>query len=281
MLDLTTCSPSGTDLLRSVIEEIVQVSPRIVPADIMVVGASCRDVLHAALGHRHPLRGTNDIDIALALPDWTAFDELIGNLSQVPGSGNGIRYLVAGLVVDLMPFGGIENPKGNVTPPPRTEAFSVWAFAEVFANALQLPLNEALSVRIPSIPGYTALKLCAWLDRSAYQETKDAADLATALYWYTESSFVQERLYGSEPGIAVLIDVEMDVSLACGRLLGSDVAELLGSDRLLELQARWPGERRDLLVREFTPLSIASWPNDLERRDSLLLAIEQGLFEQT
>ena len=43
---------------------------------------------------------------------------------------------------------------------------SVWAFAEICAASLPLPLGAVGTARIPSVPGFAAAKPGAWLERS-------------------------------------------------------------------------------------------------------------------
>lgn len=139
MLDLTRCDGAQLDAVRRVAMEIVSLTPDLDAQNIMLVGAVCRDVLQSALGHDYGLRATHDLDVALALSGWTHYEELTGHLTAIKGNANGIRYSVAGLPVDLMPFGPVEHPTGTVTPQPRNEDMSVWAFREVFERSLNLP----------------------------------------------------------------------------------------------------------------------------------------------
>ena len=144
---------------------------------------------------------------------------------------SGIRFRIADVAVDLLPFGDIEDPAGTATPPVRGGALSVWAFTEIFAAALPLLLPSGPTVKVPTVAGYAAAKLGAWLDRSQWLEAKDAADLALVLYWYIESSSLQDRLYDAEEGSAVLVAESTDLPLAAARLLGQDISNTIGIAR--------------------------------------------------
>jgi predicted nucleotidyltransferase len=139
-----------------------------------------------------------------------------------------------------------------------------------------LPLTAGTAIRIPTVAGFAAAKLGAWLDRSAWHETKDAADLALVVHWYTNSSAVSDRLYGTTEGRAILIAESSDVPLAAAHLLGQDVAATIGQERSAELLARWPGDL-DLLVREFTLRGGPTWPREARRRLNILDALTRGL----
>lgn len=276
MLDLTMCEPALLHMTDAVVSEILTRSARLRAGDVMIVGASCRDILQSALGHDFPLRATADVDLGLALANWAAYDELTGAL---PAAGNtGIRFEVAGVPADLMPFGAVENPPGTVMPAAHQEPLSVWGFAEVFGDALALPLPGGATVRIPSVAGYAALKLAAWLDRSAYGEYKDASDIATTLYWYSHSAHVDARLYDTADGIEVLLQEDSDDAAAAARLLGEDIVNVVGNTRLSELTGRWPGPHGDILHQSMTVTNASGWPRSADRRGALVRAMGRGLL---
>ncbi len=100
---------------------------------------------------------------------------------------------------------------------------------------------------------------------------------ALVLYWYSESSAVQNRLYDEPYGNDILIAESTDVPLAAARLLGRDVRETIGADRMRELLERWPGDLR-LLVRELGFVG-ATWPRDPVRRGAYLDALTRGLTD--
>jgi predicted nucleotidyltransferase len=154
MLDFGRCDELQLGVVREVIDALAS-SSDINPDDLMVVGASCRDILHSAFGHGFPLRGTTDVDVAIALPDWAPFEELTQSLEPIGTTG--IRYLIRSIPVDLVPFGDVEDPTGSVTPTRRDEDMSVFAFREVFDHASNLPLAEDLFrygslLRLASVP---------------------------------------------------------------------------------------------------------------------------------
>ena len=273
--DLSRCDRALLDLPDRVVGALLVAGNGIRPDDIMLVGARCRDVLHSALGHKEGLALTNDIDIGLVLTDLGEYDAIVRTL-EVSGH-TGIRYLLDGVPTDLMPFGGIEDPVGTVTPARRQEQLSVWAFSEVFTGSMPLVLTDGRAIRIPTVEGYAALKLAAWLDRSAYREHKDARDLAVCVHWYAESEATESRLYETPDGGETLVRFDMDVRRSAAYLLGADVAKLIGAVRVSELAARWPGESRDDLLHEFKiDPAVGLWPRDMEERQAILDALEFG-----
>jgi predicted nucleotidyltransferase len=275
LLDLNSIAEGFFDPIERVVDQMLNQAPALDPDQVMLVGAWCRDTLHAALGHDFETRATRDVDIALALSGWDLYEQLAEVFPAA--SDTGVAFRIAGMMVDLLPFGELEDPEGEVRPPRRDDTISVWAFTEIFNAALPLSLNPSLTIRCPTVPGYTAAKLAAWLDRSAWGEPKDANDLALSVHWYEESVAVQDRLYESAQGQEILIAEEADVPLAAARVLGVDVAALIGPERLAELLGRWPGNI-EMLVRNFV-IPAAAHVAQESRRLEIIQALTRGLAE--
>lgn len=275
IIELPDIEPALLQIADRVCSVLLRESRGLDPGDLMLVGAHCRDILHASQGQNFGLLTTDDIDFGVALADWTVFDNLTQNLERAGHTG--VRFIVEGVPIDLMPFGDVEDPVGVVIPQPRDAPLSVWAFREVFEQADTLALPTAGNVRIPSIPGYVALKLAAWLDRSAWGKYKDAGDIAAAMEWYAESHDVSERLYATDVGNDILVRYDVDPVRGAAHLLGRDIAELIGPHRRSDLLARWPGERGELLPVEMNLPTAIGWPVDVRRRLERLNAFESGL----
>ncbi len=217
---------------------------------LMLIGAHCRDLLHAAFGRTAPLRSTVDVDIAIAVSGHREYERIT---SALPRSGTtDVRYSIAGIAVDVVPFGKIEDPAGTATLPGRAETLDVFGFQEVFDRAVELSLPSGYRVRLPSPAGYAALKLKAWCDRSANGEYKDAADIATACSWYQQDEEIRSTLYRLDTGRAdLLFRADMDVNLASLYLLGEEISEVLGGTRVAELAMVWSLTNREILATYF------------------------------
>lgn len=277
LLDLSRVAEVILGPIVRVVGQLREKAPDIDPDQVMLVGAWCRDTLHAALGHDFETAATRDVDLALALSGWETF-ELLSN--AFPRAGDtGLAFGIAGLTVDLLPFGDIEAPRGIVVPPTRVDEVSVWGFAEIFRSSMPLALNPSLAIRCPTVAGYTAAKLAAWLDRSQWGETKDANDLALAVHWYAESRQVEGRLYDVPEGQQLLVAEEADVPCAAARLLGRDVSNLLGRELQSELVGRWPGDLT-MLTRNLTAGGEPRWLSQQARRLEIVGALTRGLSDQ-
>lgn len=121
MIDLTRVDRRLYDTVTPIIDELVD-AVEVDPVQIMLVGATCRDILHAGFGHSFAVRATTDVDLGIAVSDWQTSDRIDERYRRI--GSNGIRYRIAGTPVDVMPFGGIENPEGISSPSARGRTLS-------------------------------------------------------------------------------------------------------------------------------------------------------------
>lgn len=254
-------------------------------SDVMVVGAVCRDALHAALGMREQLTATGDLDLAFGVRGWGPYQALTSTLESVAGSGSNIRYRIAGTLVDLVPFGDVEEPVGEVRLPDDGDAMSVFGFQEVFAEASPLTLAGGAAVRLPTPAGYTALKLKAWLDRRTHHESKDGRDLGTAMSWYEQSPQVLDRLYvpahGDAAAAGVLEAAEFDPALGAVELLARDAMSVIGPARHAELRRLWKSVDDDLLATDLAPRRTVPRASRTRGLDPRVLALRRGIAGPT
>ncbi|WP_280301214.1 hypothetical protein [Nocardia neocaledoniensis] len=246
MFDLERIDTPALSLVDRVVDALVS-SSGATDTSIMVIGAHCRDLLHASFGRTDLLRSTSDVDLGVAVDGDATYRRIV---SIFPSSGRTeIRYSIAGVSVDVVPFGEIEDPAGTTVLPGRKDTLDVFGFREVFSHSEVLRLPSGHHVRIPTPAGYTALKLKAWCDRSINGEYKDAADISTACSWYQQDADVRAALYGQRTDL--LLRTEIDVDVSALHLLGEEMAEILGSDRVAELSAAWQRTNRELLIEYF------------------------------
>lgn len=265
MIDLSRVDERVYDTITPVIEELTaQVG--VDPDSILLVGAACRDVLHAAFGHTFPARATTDIDLGIALGDWTISERIEKHFPRI--GSNGIRYRIAEISVDVIPFGEVEDPEGVSQPAPRGEKLVVFGFRDVHERALPLTLPTGHSIRLPQPAGYVALKMRSWIDRAVYHGgSRDARDLALAVFWYQNMRDVDDRLYDTAAGFKMLSELDMDADLAAVRLLGLDVAGQLSPANRDDLARRWAAIDLDALAQDFLlPAGGPPSPNTDRRR---------------
>jgi predicted nucleotidyltransferase len=204
--------------------------------EYVVIGATARDILLGGVFRLETGRGTRDVDLAIAVDGWPAFEAMKTRLvatgafvadQQIVHRLFHLRGERRGYPIDLLPFGGIEDAGATIAwPPDRSIVISVAGYREAVDAAAAVEIAPSFVVRVVSLPGLALLKLLAWADRGAV-DARDAIDLAMLLRRY-QAAGNEDRLYGAE--IAVLEAAGYNVDLAGPRLLGRDVARISRAD---------------------------------------------------
>lgn len=248
-----------------------------------VAGALARDlVLFHVFGERTG-SATHDVGLMVRVPDWAAFERLRSRLvadgalapladrpqTLVHGGGN--------VTLDLVPYGGVEDPAGTIAWPPERRALtSVAGCREAAEAAVPVAVGDGLTVPVVALAALSLLVVTSWLDRRG--ETKDAGELLLLLRRYAAAGN-GDRLYAAE--LELLRSCGFDPELAGGRLLARDAVRLCGgafaravlqrmsvahwrelSDEVLRQAARLgedvtPSRARDLVVGFWYELNAA------------------------
>lgn len=225
----------------------------------VVVGATARDlVLHYAHGAELE-RATQDVDFAIEVPDWEAFDTLRDELVK---SGFSLTKAQHRLVspgdvnVDIVPFGEVEDQTASIAWPPKGEVvMSVLGFQEACDKAEQVRIADSPELVIPvaTPPGMVLLKLIAWADRARENRIKDALDLAYLLRSYEWIPAVRDALY-SEAWMPVMETYGWNISLTAAHKLGLDAAAIVGEKTRLQIERlvmdELAGRSQDQLITE-------------------------------
>jgi predicted nucleotidyltransferase len=265
--------PREADIVDLVITSLVE-RTGVDPGTLLLIGAEARNVLHARGGHDFPVRSTTDLDLGIAVVEWQTHDRITSAYPRL-GTVNGIRYSIDGVAVDLMPFGAVEDPTGITRPPLRGDELIVFGFDDVFAGSTALALSSGHRIRIPTVPGYAALKLRAFLDRSVTGEGRDAEDLALATYWYQADEAVEERVWTEHADLVE--DLAWDLDLATAFLLGTDIGSVLSPVNREDLRQRWESVDIEVLSRSFAFGQPRLWTANRARRRALVAQIAGGL----
>ena len=222
--DLTAkLEPAHVQALGAVAAAAAQVG-----VDWFLVGALARDWLLEALHGVPTQRKTSDADIAIALPDWPAFESVklgivgSGEFQAHPRVTHRLDHVtLQGFHLDLVPFGAIAGTQATIAwPPAHAVVMNVIGYTDALAGAVTLRIAADLSIKVASLPGLALLKFFAWQDRHR-ESSKDAWDLRLLLTRY-EAADNSERLYDEGA-----MEVEgFDAERAACRLLGRDVARL-------------------------------------------------------
>ncbi len=154
--------------------------------DFFVIGATARDLVLKQLDITSPRR-TRDLDLAIAIPDWSAFDRisealLAGGLTK--DSRIKQRFYDGDYELDLVPYGAVAKPDDYIYWPPEEDiAMSVKGFSEVLSEAITVTIDETLEIKIASLHGLFILKFSAWIDRHVATH-KDADDMEFIIRHY-------------------------------------------------------------------------------------------------
>lgn len=238
----------------------------------MLIGAACRDIYQSRFRSVQAARTTYDVDLAIAVDSWRAFQDL---RSAFPSRTKAWQEIdINGVRVDLVPFGEIEAPPGEVM---NDEGFllNVASFQEVFNTAVVHSLFNGTEIKIPTVPGLATLKLHAWLDRYPVGQYKDAQDLALFLDWYASEDDARlfERFFHYKSAD------EADIpEIMAAFVLGSDISLEIGAEAATVLRNRFdnePSEGIDLFSTMLVCPGLQPIP--FESRRSQVMALLDGL----
>ncbi len=207
----------------------------------VVVGATARDlVLHHGYGAALE-RATQDVDFAIEVPNWAAFDALRDKLLEGGFRQTRVQHRVispANVVVDIVPFGKVEDENASIAWPPKGEVMmNVLGFQEACDNADRVRLADGPELIVPVVTpaGMALLKLIAWTDRDRDIRVKDARDVAYLLTTYERIPAVQSALY-SEEWVGTMEHYEWDITQAAAHKLGDDAAAIAGAMTRQEIE---------------------------------------------
>lgn len=175
-------NPLLVDLLRKVSRCFAEINQ-----DFFVIGATARDILIRHLVDISSGRKTRDLDLAIAIPNWAAFENIKKTL-LVHGFEKDKqmyqRFYDNNYELDIVPYGDIEKNDGYIYWPPEEDiAMSVKGFSDVLNDAITVIIDNDFEIKIASLHGLFLLKFNAWLDRNI-QTNKDAIDMAFILENY-------------------------------------------------------------------------------------------------
>lgn len=251
---------------------------------LLLVGAMARDML---LEHGHDMskeRKTMDVDIGVMVGSWAEFSEFseamsAGGFTRHPSVPHKFRS-DNGVVIDVVPFGGLADSEGFISwPPDDNPIMCVTGFDDALRHCLQVEVGAGQVVNIVSLPGLAMLKLLAWNDRRL-ASTKDAQDLALLLRLYGD--FARDRLFDSESDL--MERHGFDLEMAGAELLGHDIGATASEATAPHLLSIMCGENRGKIVNEQLVSDVSRYLPGREYRNAetmlqcVLSGIEKGFI---
>jgi predicted nucleotidyltransferase len=196
---------------------------------LFIVGAQARDLLLQYVYDLSVSRATNDIDFGIVVESWDEFTKLRDDLiaSKKFQSHKTMRQRLvheSGLLIDLVPFGDLEKPSGQIAwPPDFSVVMSTVGFREAYDNSINIHIADDLVVKVASLAGLALMKIVAWDDR---RFERDAQDLGLIMKHYLDAGN-QDRVYSEQGDCSDLLNDQFDYDKASARILGRDVRRLL------------------------------------------------------
>jgi predicted nucleotidyltransferase len=248
-----------------------------------LAGATAREIMLRHVFGRPPGRRTLDVDLGIAARDWEHFKLLKTALVEEAGFQPHARMVQRitypskpSVVVDLIPFGGVETAERTIAWPPEEDiVMRVTGFSDGLESAVPVRLDQNLVIPVVSLPVLLVLKLFAWTDRK--YEKRDAPDIYTLLRQYGDAGN-EDRLYGED--MSVLEAEGYDFELAGALLIARDAARVVSADtqkRLREIL------ESDALMEELTnQIIVSSGLNDPEHVrscEALVRKMREGFLQ--
>ncbi len=240
----------------------------------VLIGAAARDILLKTMFNIPTGRLTLDVDLVVQIVSWEDYagvsSALLGAQRFQKDTMHAQRFRHRlGILVDVLPFGGIEQPTGMISWPPESQTvMSTLGMVEATETALLLRLRALppLDVRVCSPAGLAILKIIAWSERRETYGSKDAQDLMLLMRHYLDL----EDIHPDPTETKDLWDEEADYELASARLLGRHIAMIARDHTRLKLEEILAAE-----TDEHSPLKLAT---DMVR-DQLSLGQDDALSQ--
>ena len=177
-------------LLKELLEKLTSFFDSI-ESEFYVIGATARDMILSGIHKQVSARKTNDLDIAIAIPDWSKFQDISERLCKIKGFEKSMMqaqrfFYKTHYQFDIVPFGEIaQADKMIYWPPEDSPAMSVSGFTDVVKHALEISVDDSFVIHVATLPGIFILKLNAWSNRNI-ETNRDADDMAFIISIYLE-----------------------------------------------------------------------------------------------
>lgn len=251
---------------------------------LFIVGAQARDLLLQYVYDLPIHRATDDIDFGIIVESWDEFTKLRDNLivdKKFQPHRIMRQRLVheSGLLIDLVPFGDLEEVSGQISwPPDFSIVMSTVGFREAYDHSIEVRITDGLIVRVASLPGLALMKIVAWDDR---RFERDAQDLGLIMRHYLDAGN-QDRVYSEQGDCFDLLNEEFDYEKASAHILGRDIGRLVTDISLPILERVLPKGRDQGNLDALATVMIrnnANYYGDYDVALSMLTELRTGISE--
>jgi predicted nucleotidyltransferase len=252
---------------------------------LFIVGAQARDLLLQYIYNLPVHRATNDIDFGIIVENWNEFQKLRNDLivdKKFQSHPRMMQRLVheRGLLVDLVPFGGLEEISGQISwPPDFSIVMSTIGFREAYNNSVAVRIAGDLVVRVASLAGLALMKIVAWDER---RFERDAQDLSLIMRHYLAAGN-EGRVYSEQGDCLDLLNEQFDYQTVSARVLGRDIRVLLneGSRPIVERVLLPPSDQGNVEALATAMIrNSANYHGEYDVALSMLAELRRGIFER-
>ncbi|WP_211481873.1 hypothetical protein [Arachidicoccus rhizosphaerae] len=201
--------------------------------DYYLVGAVARDIWLQAINDIKPSRTTKDIDLGVLINDKGKFEllraYLVENENFIPTHDNAFALLWNDrIIIDLMPFGAIEDFDGSVTVTGTGFTnIDVPAFKEIYLSGLpKIELEDKHQFKCCTLPGIVILKLLAWEDRPEIRQT-DLIDICEILNHYFEIN--DNEIWENHSDL--FTDEDVELIQVSATVLGREIKKIINTNQ--------------------------------------------------
>ena len=151
--------------LIALVELVAAIRKKWPQRELLLVGATARDIL---LSYAHGIaieRATFDLDFAIAVADWDDYLQLRNTLLAegefIEEKGALHRLILPpSIKLDLIPFGGVERPDRTIAwPPDESQVMQLMGYREAMNNGVRLYSEQQLFAQ----DNYDVPRAGAWL----------------------------------------------------------------------------------------------------------------------
>ncbi len=251
---------------REVLTDLARVAAREGLAPV-VVGAGARLLL---LDWEHELFGgrtTTDWDIAVRVESWDEFNGFKAALLGFEGDmfrRTSLEHRIvhrSGRSVDIIPYGGIESPRGAITWPRDKRRLLVEPLSRCSKLCKRISLGSDLSILVVTVPSLALLKAFAYFERREDGEVRDLEDLDFILKTYLHETGDQ-RVFEEVPELLAKGLLRIDDAGAF--LLGLDLGHSFTRDDLSPV-LRLVEDAKDAYGILISTLCKAVWDGEVDR----------------
>jgi predicted nucleotidyltransferase len=207
---------------------------RLYGIDFYLIGAIAKNIWMDKI-HRAALsKATKDFAVAILIPNKQTYEALKQHIVKeypfAASQSNAFSFIwKEKYVVDLLPFGEIENEAARVIVDGKGfTSIDVPGFYEIYLNDLQtIQIENKTAFKITSLTGIVILKLFTWNDRPESKE-KDITDTGDILHHYfgMHNEFIWQQY-------AHLFDEYNDLKQLAAVVMGFEIKRILGGNTVL------------------------------------------------